>query len=367
MRKVQNIRLAPATAAFARQSSLIAQHKPSPLAAGDQLHQVGTRMVSKVRLLEPVKASRFAMVLRHAIGLMAGVIAIRLRHGRDYQQLGWLVRRHVVEMGGLWVRVGRFIGDHRNVLPEDFCEVLLQIHDRTDGFTFGAVRQIVEMDLGKPREDVFESFAPAPMAATSTSQTHRALLRREQIWVAVKVQRPNIEEIIRANLRILRRCAPLLRFVLGIPEASWEHAFWRFDRIMIPDLDYRLEAAHMKRMTKSLRKHGVLVPKVFEEYSGVKTLSKEFVTGVSVSEYLKAVAGNPARPQAWRHENDIDPHQLGRTLFHSLLRQVLEEDLFHTDWNPMNVIILRNNRVAIVDFYAMHSIDKGMQKKISMM
>jgi ubiquinone biosynthesis protein len=347
--------------------SEIAENTPSPLRVGPQLHKVGAPHQSTVRLLPPSTENRFAMFLRHAVQFAGGAIGILLRHGNDAGRFGHLVRQHVVEMGGLWVRLGILLGDHRNVLPEAFCDPLLRIHDRTDGFTFDQVRRVVESELGRKLEDAFEHFDTGPLAATTTAQTHRAFLRRERIWVAVKVQRPGIAGTMRADLRIQRRVAPLLGWLTGISKARWEEAFWQIDQNLEHDLDFRLEAAHMKRTTRSLRKHGVLVPRVFLAYSGRTVVTKEFVVGVSVMEYLKAREADPDRAEEWLLENGLDTKRVGIRLYHSLLRQVLEEDLFNTNWNPMNIIMLRNNWVTIVDFFAMYSVDRAFQKKIVML
>jgi ubiquinone biosynthesis protein len=344
--------------------SEIALNTPSRLRVGTQLHQVGAPDQSRVRLLPQSNENRLALFLRHAVQFAGGAIQILLRHGKDAGRFGHLVRQHAVEMGGLWVRLGILLGDHRNVLPEAFCDPLLRIHDRTDGFTFDHVRHVVESELGRRLEDVFEHFDTGPLAATTTAQTHRAFLRRERIWVAVKVQRPGIAIAMRADLRVQRRVAPLLAWLTGISTSSWEEAFWQIDQNLEHDFDFRLEAAHMKRMARSLREHGVLVPRVFLEYSGRTVVTKEFVEGVSVSEYLKAKEVDPGRTDEWLRENGLDTKKVGIRLYHSLLRQVLEEDLFHTDWNPMNIIMLRNNLVAIVDFFAMYSVDRAFQKKI---
>ena len=347
--------------------SEIARNKPSPLKVGTQLHRTGGSQTSSVRLLPPSSANRTAVFLRHAIRFTASAILILLRYGKDFDRLALLVRDHAVEMGGLWVRLGTLLGDHRNVLPEAFCNRLLRIHDRTDGFTFEQVRHVVESELGRTLEEVFEQFDCGPLAATTTAQTHRAYLRKERIWVAVKVQRPGIVRTMRADLRIQQRLVPLLGWLTGIPRSSWDEAFWQVDKSLDHDLDFRIEAAHMKRMTRSLRRHGVLVPRVFLEYSGRTVVTKEFVTGVSISEYLKAVEVDPGRAQEWTRENGVDLGKVGVRLYHSLLRQLLEEDLFHTDWNPMNIIMLRDNWVTIVDFFAMYSVDRALQKKVLML
>ena len=276
-----------------------------------------------------------------------------------------LVLQFAGETGGLWSRLPVLLANHRFAFSDAFCQVLLEWRERSDGFPFDDVRRVVEQDLGRPLEDVFETFDRHPIAATFTAQTHKATLAAEQAVVAVKVQRPGIGDAMRADLRIARRLLPLLVWLTRVPRANWDEGLWRFESGIAQELDYRLEATHMIRLGRRLRKHKVLVPGLYLEHSGRHTLTKDFVTGVTVAEFVKARKTDRARAEQWTRENDIDPEQVGRRLFESLMRQVLEEDLFDRDWNPYNTLILKGNRLAIVDFWAMVSVERSFQAKLS--
>jgi ubiquinone biosynthesis protein len=267
-------------------------------------------------------------------------------------------------MGGIWVRIVSFLSDHRFTLPDEFCQVLLNAGERTDGFPFEIVRQVVEEDVGKPLEEIFETFDHHPIAATFSSQTHQARLRAGRAIVAVKVQRPGISETIATDLRIMRGLLPLLCWLTRIPRKNWEDGLWRMGSTIALELDYRLEATHMMRVGSRLRKHKVLVPWVYLEYSGKRTLTKQFVAGVTVARFVRALKEDRGGTERWLLENDIQPEKVGKRLFESLMRQVLEEDMFDQDWNPRNVLLLKGNRLAIVDFWAMRAPEKTFQARM---
>jgi len=338
---------------------------PTPLDPATQVHRADLPTPPTVRLRPTVVDGRGWLLLRNTLQLAWRMLLVVARHGRDPVRMGGLVTRFAVETGGLWGSLPGFFADHRFAFSAAFSQVLLEARGRSDGFPFDDVRRIVEQDLGRPVEEVFERFDPNPMAATVSAQTHKAKLAAEQVMVAVKVQRPGFVEVMRADLRIAKRLRPLLVWLTGIPRTHWDDGLWRIESGLAQELDYRLEATHMRRLGRRLRKHKVIVPRVYPEYSGRRTLTKDFVTGVTVAEFVRTRRENPRRVEEWLRENDVSATRVGRRVFESLMRQILEEDLFDRDWNPYNTLILKGSRVAIVDFWAMVSIERAFQAKLT--
>jgi ubiquinone biosynthesis protein len=103
-------------------------------------------------------------------------------------------------------------------------------------------------------------------------------------------------------------------------------------------------------MRRTLRPHGLYAPKVF--YATERVLVTEFIDGVLMADYIHVLNTDPQRLQAWLVDNRIEPNRIGRRLILSLLRQILEDNLFHGDLHPGNIMLLRDNKVALIDFGA---------------
>ena len=113
----------------------------------------------------------------------------------------------------------------------------------------------------------------------------------------------------------------------------------------------------MMRSRKRLRRHGVLVPKVFTQYAFRRVQVKAWVAGMTMNAYMRARQESPAELQRWLDENEIDPEAVGRRIFVSMMRQIFEENYYHGYWHPGNLLLLRGGWVAIVDFWAMGSLE----------
>lgn len=264
--------------------------------------------------------------------------------------------------GGLWVKLAQLLALRRDVFDESFCDELSELLDRGSELPFADVREVIETDLGESLEEVFERFDEKCVAAASTGQTHRARLHGGP-EVAVKVQRPHLEEIVRQDLRDMERFLTRFgRLVLGI-SLSWEDLRWEMEQALAENLDYRLEATYMMRSRKRLRRHGVLVPRIFDRYAYKRVQVKEWVAGMTMNAFMRARRESPEELQRWLAKNEIDPEQVGERIFISMMRQIFEENFYHGYWHPGNLLLLRGGWVAIVDFWAMSSLESSFRRK----
>lgn len=300
-------------------------------------------------------------------GLLLSLLLMRIRGAVDPSAIADRVARSAMALGGIWSLFSRELAIVRCGLPEPFCERLLETHDEASPVDTPGIRRFLATQLGREIEDVFETLEPQPIASSSLTQIHRGFLRKERVWVAVKVQRPSAAMDFRTDLRLLERLQGLLRRLTGLPGVTWEEIRWEVKRVGRERLDLRIEAGNMTRSRKKLRRHKVLVPRVFDEYSRRGLLVHEWVEGVSLHEYLAVRAARPEVARAWAQENGVEPERVARRLYLSMMRQVFEEELFHTAWHPENTLLLRDNWVSIVDFWAMSSVHAEFRTKHAML
>jgi len=120
-------------------------------------------------------------------------------------------------------------------------------------------------------------------------------------------------------------------------------------------------------MRKSLRPHRVYVPKVFRRYCTKQVLVTEFIDGVLMTDYVRLLEDDPQRCAAWCAKNNIRPRLVARRLYNSILRQLLEDNLFHGDPHPGNIVLLRNSRIALIDFGTVGSMEREYHQKFELL
>ena len=313
------------------------------------------RRAVEVRPPERPRRRRLHLLRRFA-GFGYGLARRRLRGPVTPVELAVALREVFESLGGLWIKLGQFVAMRRDLLPRDFCAELGRLQDRATGFPGTMARRIVEEDLGE-LDSVFSEFDEQPFAAASIGQLHRARLRAGGHVVAVKVRRPHIREAMEADLAFVRLVCRMLDRLGILREAHLGDFLNELTLALREELDYRLEATSIDRMRRSLKPHGLYVPRIFGGLCSTRVLTMEFIDGVLMSELIAMREQDPERVSRWLSDNKIKPEQVGRLLHRSLLRQIVEDNLFHGDLHPGNIVLLRKSRVVLIDFGSIGALE----------
>lgn len=314
-----------------------------------------------MEIVEPAPEQRFALL--RVVGRFMRFLLIQrwLKLIGRYDKDASAVRLRGIfeDLGGLWIKLGQLLSMRSDVLPEPVCRELSNLQYKANGFSAYFVHQTLQNELGKDWRLIFEQFDEAPIAAASISQVHLAVLREPCIQVAVKICRPDAEISFMRDLRHIELIVRVLEMLGFAPHIHWRTAYVELDQMVREELDLRYEASNTQRMRKVLLDHNVYVPRVFLDYSTRHVLVTEFISGVLMSDFIQVGQYNPERLESWCHENEVKPRKLARRLFLTAMRQLFEDNMFHADLHPGNIILLRNSRFALIDFGTIGQSEKG--------
>jgi ubiquinone biosynthesis protein len=317
----------------------------------------------RIAEVQPPARWRTWIVLYQLACLGAALLWLRLSFRLTPTESARRLRGFLQRMGTIWVKAGQFMGMRSDLLPREFTMELAQLRDLGTGIPFAAAKRRIEQELGAPLERCFDQFEPAPFAATTGFQLHRARLRREQARVAVKIIRPYAKEIFRRDFEVIRRVTGWLRLLHIHPRMRWGDLCREINEAMVRELDLRYEAASLEQLRRTLPRHGIYVPQVFSKYSTTGLLVMEYIPGALIADYIALARSDPRRLAGWLQENGITPRKVAQRMFESLWRQVLEDNLFHADMSPYNVVFLRNNRLAVIDCRSVGSLEAESLEK----
>ncbi|HEY7269365.1 MAG TPA: AarF/UbiB family protein [Dehalococcoidia bacterium] len=247
-----------------------------------------------------------------------------------------LIYNAAITNQGLLIKTGQFLSSRPDVLPDEYVEVLSKLQDALPPEPFDVIRGVVERELGRPLEAVFASFDPEPIAAASLAQVHRAVLRDGRV-VAVKVQYPNIERLVDADLKNI---AIFVR-VLNQLDKTADFRFIAEEMAnMIPrELDFINEGRNAEAIAANFKGvEDVGVPAIYWEYSTRRVLTMEFIEGIKVTDV-----------QALRAAG-IDTGDVAKLIIVAFAEMMLHHGLFHADPHPGNLLVAPGPRLVMVDF-----------------
>lgn len=318
----------------------------------------------KIAIVESPQAARFPTldVAMRLLWWCLTILWMRANRQGDSAEYGRRLRLLLEQLGGLWIKVGQLLSLRIDIFSFEFCRELAHLQVNAVGFSPAEAMRIIEEDLGGPLHEFFREFEKQPFAAASMGQVHIARLRDSGVRVAVKVQRPSLPAMFAHQIRLIRWIVALLQLVRFRPHMGWEDMIWELNQIMREEMDCQYEGSVTRRMRRTLKAHDIYVPKVF--YATQRVLVTEFIDGVLMADYIATLGSDPELLKAWRSENKIDPKVVARRLSFSLMRQIIEDNLYHGDLHPGNIMLLRDNRVALIDFGGCSFTERGHLEKL---
>jgi ubiquinone biosynthesis protein len=276
----------------------------------------------------------------------------RLPRGWEEPSPAVKIRLMLEELGPTYVKIGQIVSSQASMLPVEVATELSKLQDAVPPFPSDQVRARIIEELGAPPEELYASFEPEPFAAASTAQVHRAALH-DGTPVAVKVQRPDIQTKIRADLGILQNAARVASARSEtIRSLDVSGMLEQFSSGVLEELDYRGEAYNAMRLAANMQGlPGVHVPRIYVDLSTSKVITQEFVVGVKVSDVDSMERAG------------LDREEIARNALRALIKQLPVDGFFHADPHPGNLLInLDTGVLTFIDLGMMGELD--LQKRL---
>lgn len=249
------------------------------------------------------------------------------------------VRRALEEMGPCFVKLGQVAATRVDLFTPEWINEFGKLQNQVPPVPFAEIRAEMTEALGEAPETAFAWLDPAPLAAASIAQVHRARLHdgRE---VIVKVRRPGIRAKVEADARLLLRLAALVE--KEFPEyARYQPAAMaqQFRASLLRELDLAAECRNAEQIAENFADHEELVvPGVHWDLTSERMNVQDWIDGLSVTDL-------PALEAA-----GVDRHEIAHRGAQCVLKMLFEDGFFHADPHPGNVFCLPGDRIALVDY-----------------
>ena len=259
------------------------------------------------------------------------------------------------KLGPTFIKFGQVLSLRPDIVPSEYVKELRHLQDQVHPVPFAEVEKVIEGETGKKLGATFKSFDKTPIAAASVAQVHKAVLKTGET-VAVKVLRPNVQSIVEQDISIMKQIAELLESHL--PEAKAYRPVElvkEFEEWTNAEFDLRVEAKNMSLFRENFEgDETVVIPRVYWAHTSEKVLVMEFIDGVKLSDSSEL------------KKRKFNRRMLALNGANAVFKQIFIDGVFHGDPHPGNLLALKGNRIAFLDFGIIGRLGMKTRKKLAL-
>ena len=249
------------------------------------------------------------------------------------------VRLALEELGPSFIKLGQLMSTRADLFPPEYIEEFTKLQDRVPAVPFNIIKTVIQKELRRPLEDIFDEFNSESAAAASVAQVHIAKLFSGRP-VAVKVIRPKIDKQIRQDIRLMYYLAKRAEKIFEIARVIGAvNLVKEFERIIFKELDMIIEAGSIEKFAVNFKDSDeIYIPEVYWDYTTKSVLTMEHIPGFKMDQ-VEAI-----------RSHGIDPKEIALIGLRSFSRQLMDFGFFHADPHSGNTIVMYDGRVSLIDF-----------------
>lgn len=283
------------------------------------------------------------ILAKHGWGWMLGRLGLAEHLGRhadlnEREHAPTHVREMLEELGPTFIKLGQILSTRPDIVPEAYIDELSKLQDTAPTVPFDEIKAVIEKEFDTPICELYSEFDAQPLAAASLAQVHRAKLL-DGTPVIVKVQRPNIQEVVETDIEILFKRTQFLEQhyakarIYGVVDLVDE-----FSMTIREELDYTREGRNTDRLRQNLAgQHYVEVPVVYWELTTTRVLTLQEMQGRKITD--AAIDPPPG----------VDLKVVSNRLAAAFMEQVFVDGYFHADPHPGNILVTDKGEIALLD------------------
>lgn len=265
------------------------------------------------------------------------------------------IRLALTDLGPTFIKLGQLLSTRPDLVGVPLAEELTRLRDQVPADNPAAVRQIIEVELGQPAEELFAEFDDTPVASASIGQVHRARLHSGEN-VAVKIQHAGIDRKVREDLDVLAGLAILAEHIPEFAQYRPRETVAEIARMLRRELDFGREERNLNQFSLFFEDETTIrIPQPLTDFCTSRVLTMEWVDGVKLADREQLVAAGFDLEEIARR---------GATLY---LQMIFNLGCFHADPHPGNLTLLPGNVIGLLDFGMVGRIEERLREDIEQM
>jgi len=251
------------------------------------------------------------------------------------------------ELGPTFIKVGQMLSMRPDILPPEYLIELQKLQDNVAPLPFEEIKKIIEEKSNQELKNKLKLIDEKPVASASIAQVHTGVLK-DGTKVVLKIQRPNIREIIQTDMEILSDLAKIVKKYLKDQLAVDPTLVVKeFNKMIINELNFLHEGRNILKFKNYFKNEPTIyIPTYFQELSNENIIVMEYIDGIKHVNREKLI------------KHGLNPEIIARNAIRLSMMQIFDFGFFHADPHAGNIIILKNNVISLIDFGNIGYIDQ---------
>ncbi|ROR04661.1 ubiquinone biosynthesis regulatory protein kinase UbiB [Erwinia sp. JUb26] len=243
--------------------------------------------------------------------------------------LGERLRLALEQLGPVWIKFGQMMSTRRDLFPRQIADQLAMLQDRVAPFDGAKALKLIEQSLGAPISTQFDDFDITPLASASIAQVHTATLKENGKAIVIKVIRPDILPVIKADMKLIKRMARWVpRLLPDGRRLRPQEVVADYEKTLLDELNLLREAANAIQLRRNFDGSNMLyVPEIYSDYCSETMLVMERIYGIPISDVVAL------------EQHGVNMKLLAERGVQVFFTQVFRDSFFHADMHPGNIFV----------------------------
>ena len=242
------------------------------------------------------------------------------------------------------MKVAQILATIPDALPKEYSEQLSKLQAEAPSMNWLFVKRRMKNELGNDWLNSFHSFEKIAKKAASLGQVHKAIIRNNMQTVACKLQYPDMEAAIKADLKQLKLILKVYKQIDN--SIITEDIYDELKERLIEEVDYVREARHMAYYNNIFKKNNFInIPQTISSLCTSKLLTMSWLHGEPLSNFYK--------------NNQKIKNNIALNLFHAWYVPFYQYGIIHGDPHPGNYTITNGGKNLNLLDYGCIRVFKG--------
>ncbi len=265
------------------------------------------------------------------------------------------MRKVLEQLGPAYIKLGQMLSTRPDLVGIEIAKELQKLRDEAPATPFDEMKALIEEELGRPLEEIFEHFDEIPLGSASLGQVYRAELKSTGEEVAIKVLKPNSREIIESDVKIMKFLARRIDKYISLTRTyNLPAIISEFERSIFKEINFLEEAMNLQNLAKNFRGvNYIKIPDVYLDYCTEKVITMELIHGVKLTDLIEG------------DYPDIDKKRIANYGLKSYFKQIMIDGFFHADPHPGNLIVTEDHKLCYIDAGMMGILNEDFKEDLA--